>query len=113
MIRRPPRSTLFPYTTLFRSVGDDHLRLALKSRAQLFVLSGDSHRASIEMALAGHDASDGEQRGGAKTEFVGPGNGGKHDIPGGFSAPPPAGGGSGKGGRANPCVVGVWQTKFP
>src|SRR3712207_8178990 len=23
MIRRPPRSTLFPYTTLFRSVGGD------------------------------------------------------------------------------------------
>src|SRR5256885_8356782 len=23
MIRRPPRSTLFPYTTLFRSHGDD------------------------------------------------------------------------------------------
>src|SRR2546430_4090241 len=23
MIRRPPRSTLFPYTTLFRSDGDD------------------------------------------------------------------------------------------
>src|SRR5688572_31722364 len=23
MIRRPPRSTLFPYTTLFRSNGDD------------------------------------------------------------------------------------------
>src|SRR2546425_4058245 len=27
MIRRPPRSTLFPYTTLFRS-WDDHPRLA-------------------------------------------------------------------------------------
>src|SRR3712207_7321543 len=27
MIRRPPRSTLFPYTTLFRSVAD-HLRQA-------------------------------------------------------------------------------------
>src|SRR2546430_7647062 len=26
MIRRPPRSTLFPYTTLFRSL--DHVRLA-------------------------------------------------------------------------------------
>src|SRR2546422_1872369 len=26
MIRRPPRSTLFPYTTLFRSVGD-HKRM--------------------------------------------------------------------------------------
>src|SRR3712207_6897276 len=25
MIRRPPRSTLFPYTTLFRSVGGGHL----------------------------------------------------------------------------------------
>src|SRR3989442_8388458 len=25
MIRRPPRSTLFPYTTLFRSVQDDPL----------------------------------------------------------------------------------------
>src|SRR2546428_5217007 len=25
MIRRPPRSTLFPYTTLFRSLIDDHL----------------------------------------------------------------------------------------
>src|SRR5256885_9580643 len=24
MIRRPPRSTLFPYTTLFRSVSGDH-----------------------------------------------------------------------------------------
>src|SRR2546426_6660967 len=27
MIRRPPRSTLFPYTTLFRSVHDVHRRL--------------------------------------------------------------------------------------
>src|SRR5438067_6331895 len=26
MIRRPPRSTLFPYTTLFRSIPDDKLR---------------------------------------------------------------------------------------
>src|SRR3989449_8466991 len=24
MIRRPPRSTLFPYTTLFRSLGQEH-----------------------------------------------------------------------------------------
>src|SRR3712207_8509452 len=27
MIRRPPRSTLFPYTTLFRSGGDQHVAL--------------------------------------------------------------------------------------
>src|SRR2546425_9226219 len=31
MIRRPPRSTLFPYTTLFRSprLGDGHLELVV------------------------------------------------------------------------------------
>src|SRR5436309_12688747 len=35
MIRRPPRSTLFPYTTLFRSAAGDRLdqgRLALECR---------------------------------------------------------------------------------
>src|SRR5256885_15479544 len=42
MIRRPPRSTLFPYTTLFRSAeavdardrGDDHHVPALEERAR-------------------------------------------------------------------------------
>ena len=29
MIRRPPRSTLFPYTTLFRSVPDNNFEQAL------------------------------------------------------------------------------------
>src|SRR5688572_32566545 len=29
MIRRPPRSTLFPYTTLFRSLLRDHVRICL------------------------------------------------------------------------------------
>src|SRR3712207_7512288 len=27
MIRRPPRSTLFPYTTLFRSIADEKLHI--------------------------------------------------------------------------------------
>src|SRR2546428_9901443 len=31
MIRRPPRSTLFPYTTLFRSVPVDHHADALRA----------------------------------------------------------------------------------
>src|SRR2546426_12808328 len=39
MIRRPPRSTLFPYTTLFRSLGDD-LDRALKSREGRAVAEG-------------------------------------------------------------------------
>src|SRR5258708_23575740 len=33
MIRRPPRSTLFPYTTLFRS-RDEHTRTIEPARAQ-------------------------------------------------------------------------------
>src|SRR3712207_9048583 len=41
MIRRPPRSTLFPYTTLFRSAraaGDEHHVRALEQRLQRVVL---------------------------------------------------------------------------
>src|SRR3712207_8899518 len=46
MIRRPPRSTLFPYTTLFRScnprniVGAPHFRSSLTKRN---VMSGDAN----------------------------------------------------------------------
>src|SRR2546427_7881118 len=35
MIRRPPRSTLFPYTTLFRSVGGDAAHGGIRVREQL------------------------------------------------------------------------------
>src|SRR5689334_24180921 len=47
MIRRPPRSTLFPYTTLFRS---DHAARALEERGG-------------ERAGAGADLEDGAARG--------------------------------------------------
>src|SRR3712207_9408633 len=33
MIRRPPRSTLFPYTTLFRSTDDDGIRIFIPDLA--------------------------------------------------------------------------------
>src|SRR3712207_7211827 len=43
MIRRPPRSTLFPYTTLFRSGGVLHLRgVGVRDRQRVV----DSHRAA-------------------------------------------------------------------
>src|SRR2546422_6863974 len=32
MIRRPPRSTLFPYTTLFRSKAEERARRVLRDR---------------------------------------------------------------------------------
>src|SRR2546430_10454678 len=54
MIRRPPRSTLFPYTTLFRSLGEAKARAvcrdphvaqqrALERRAHDPALAGDDH----------------------------------------------------------------------
>src|SRR5256886_2047827 len=39
MIRRPPRSTLFPYTTLFRSREVKDLILALARRGKTVILS--------------------------------------------------------------------------
>src|SRR5256885_12239538 len=38
MIRRPPRSTLFPYTTLFRSAATQHALLFQRARRQPQVL---------------------------------------------------------------------------
>src|SRR5687768_17790384 len=48
MIRRPPRSTLFPYTTLFRSARaqGDHARLAVRElpgQAQARLRAGRRH----------------------------------------------------------------------
>src|SRR2546430_14308769 len=45
MIRRPPRSTLFPYTTLFRSAHQLRLALRLVARAQGVVEHRDALRA--------------------------------------------------------------------
>src|SRR3712207_8814703 len=52
MIRRPPRSTLFPYTTLFRSVPGDVAK-AYGGGADFVMLGG---------MLAGHDECEGDIR---------------------------------------------------
>src|SRR2546426_3221973 len=49
MIRRPPRSTLFPYTTLFRS--DDSIVIELRWHDASVLLTGDIGKA-VEPALA-------------------------------------------------------------
>src|SRR3712207_8320259 len=46
MIRRPPRSTLFPYTTLFRS-GEDEVYLSADAAEGLDVGEGDVVRATL------------------------------------------------------------------
>src|SRR2546427_12572135 len=74
MIRRPPRSTLFPYTTLFRSlyfVAMDRWQLVLRHRragvldrgAQVGerALEGRLGLDRLEVLVAGADARVGEQ----------------------------------------------------
>src|SRR3712207_8943948 len=72
MIRRPPRSTLFPYTTLFRSSGGSVRRGAshdcprrasgLDGDAGLMDGPGDANSASVPVAAARDPGRD--QRGG-------------------------------------------------
>src|SRR5258708_27257639 len=53
MIRRPPRSTLFPYTTLFRSVLDCFLRVAEAFLSLAFHLLGEA--LGLLLLAAGED----------------------------------------------------------
>src|SRR2546427_9652315 len=48
MIRRPPRSTLFPYTTLFRSLPGSTTRECAEHR---FARQPDQHRRSVRRQL--------------------------------------------------------------
>src|SRR3712207_8021525 len=50
MIRRPPRSTLFPYTTLFRSVGDHDDGLAVLAVERLEEVQDLVPRLPVEIA---------------------------------------------------------------
>src|SRR5256885_5457368 len=58
MIRRPPRSTLFPYTTLFRSdVAGPHHKRHVSGTARLYAVaraepapSAATHRAGVPIA---------------------------------------------------------------
>src|SRR2546430_3935422 len=44
MIRRPPRSTLFPYTTLFRSSGESH-------SVQLKIRRADGRSVEVDVSV--------------------------------------------------------------
>src|SRR3712207_8474914 len=60
MIRRPPRSTLFPYTTLFRSPADDEEETMSK------VISGLS--VSVDGYITGRDPGPGRGLGDGRSE---------------------------------------------
>src|SRR6202043_966641 len=56
MIRRPPRSTLFPYTTLFRSTDQNPVRelRVVREEAVQLVLVGRSEEHTSELQSRGH-----------------------------------------------------------
>src|SRR3712207_7206432 len=61
MIRRPPRSTLFPYTTLFRSAGaESDARLVVRPRREDAV-AGDGHAGRKPSARSSSTGSATEQ----------------------------------------------------
>src|SRR2546426_9093714 len=74
MIRRPPRSTLFPYTTLFRSLSDQALVAACfvhgREVVTLQVLDQREreHRAVVHVALHRGDPLPPERLAGARSE---------------------------------------------
>src|SRR3712207_7739061 len=51
MIRRPPRSTLFPYTTLFRSIGRGEPAVRLALHPEDLVPSRARHRPQSEGSI--------------------------------------------------------------
>src|SRR2546430_11370227 len=57
MIRRPPRSTLFPYTTLFRSVSFDILNLGNLINSSWGVRKVASPAATSPLKLVGFNGS--------------------------------------------------------
>src|SRR3712207_7949736 len=58
MIRRPPRSTLFPYTTLFRSVGHHAPRLRPRRRRRLLLLAPRAAARPLDPGRRGDAARD-------------------------------------------------------
>src|SRR2546430_11207691 len=54
MIRRPPRSTLFPYTTLFRSPGLHHDRARGKCECSAYACSDCSARTAEPAEFRGY-----------------------------------------------------------
>src|SRR5256885_5596682 len=65
MIRRPPRSTLFPYTTLFRSIDDVqliHVDVQRAPRRGCLVVRDDRAHAPLERRAGVQAAERGQDR---------------------------------------------------
>src|SRR3712207_8340236 len=71
MIRRPPRSTLFPYTTLFRSVGEGPIHEIIKAREEEGPFTDiDDFCSRVDLRHIGRRALEGLIKVGALDEFA-------------------------------------------
>src|SRR5215471_9889048 len=61
-IRRPPRSTLFPYTTLFRSARHRHAQVPDIHALDIHALAGDRREAPYPKSRSGDYRSDSDPR---------------------------------------------------
>src|SRR2546426_1532628 len=66
MIRRPPRSTLFPYTTLFRSSGGRAAENLDRACTVSFLLQDDEIVSAISVQVRGQDRGGRRRRGDAR-----------------------------------------------
>src|SRR3712207_6909408 len=64
MIRRPPRSTLFPYTTLFRSGRPGRARRSFEAVALMLAFPGVELRRHVILVMLGEDVVGDEQAAG-------------------------------------------------
>src|SRR3712207_7722135 len=69
MIRRPPRSTLFPYTTLFRS-RHDPVATGDAGRDRVHGFPGDGCGVEIDPLEAGHEPTKGVEHGGSDLVLI-------------------------------------------
>ena len=79
-----PRHDLAQLLGHHEEVVDDMLRLALELAPQRRVLGGDAHRAGVQVALAHHDAAEGDERRGGEAELLGAQQAGDGDVPPGL-----------------------------
>src|SRR2546430_10377274 len=74
MIRRPPRSTLFPYTTLFRSQSSGPVRWCRSGGSGAAERRRDARRRGARVRRAGDGPADHEEVGSGREGLLGGGD---------------------------------------
>src|SRR5271155_2239517 len=111
---RADGSQTFPdFSSNAVKIGHHHFRITRKARPVFLILRGDTHGACIQVALAGHDAADGKQSGGAKAELIRAEKGGDDYVAADFESAVHAEAHAAAESGADQRAVGFAQAHFP